>query len=165
MVDWEKEILENRQRKQQEKERREKMEEEQKTTKGANRKKAISFISDVAVPAFEKAKKMLEGDKLNMSAWYEPPQKETFIKMEVNSKDEQNTKNQKFQYLVDMEYTSSTVTPYAECTSGVRHKIENSNNNSAIPRISGELVNITVDDVCEDLMECFADFDNEDQSK
>jgi len=157
MVDWEKKISVSRQRKLQEKVRNDKRGEEHNNAIEDNRQKAILFTENVAVPAFEKAKRVLEG-KLNMSAWYEAPEEDTFIKMEVKAKDEGNTKDQKFQYLVDMEYTSSTVTPYAKCSSGVRHKIEKSNNNSAIPKMSGELINTTGDDVYEDLMECFSNF-------
>ena len=82
------------------------------------------------------------------------------IEMEVSEKEGRRAKNQPFRYRVEMEYTSSTFTPYAECSSGSRHKIEKANNNSVIPKTSGELVNITVDDIYNDLMKCFFDFDD-----
>jgi len=70
MMDWETKILENRQRKQQEKEINEKMEEDRRTAIETNRQKAILFISNVAIPAFEKAKEALESDELKMCASY-----------------------------------------------------------------------------------------------
>lgn len=161
MVDWEKKILENRQRKQQEKERNEKVEEGRETAREANCEKAISFISNVVDPAFEKAKKALESDELKMCARYTKLDGDVSIEMEVSEKEGRRAKNQPFRYRVEMEYTSSTVTPFAECSSGNRHKIEKANNDSAIPKMTGELINITEGDIYNDLMKCFAKFDDE----
>jgi len=163
MVDWEKKILENRKRKKQEKEKNEQEEKERKAAKEANRKKAISFISDKAFLAFEKAKKVFEGENLNMRARYTPSEEGTSIDMEVTKKEIRRVKNQTFRYRVEMEYTSSTVTPYAVCSLGDRHKIEKTNNDSAIPKTTGELlnINITEDDIYKDLMKCFSNFDDE----
>jgi hypothetical protein len=161
MEDWEKKILENRQQKQQEREGSEKVEEERKTATEANRKKAISFISDKAVPAFEKAKRVLEGKKLNMRVSYTPSEEGTSIEMEVRAKEIRRAKSQPFRYHVEMEYTSRLVTPYARCSSGDRHKIEKTNNNSAMSKTTGELVSITEDDIYSDLMKCFANFDDQ----
>lgn len=160
MVDWEKQILENRRRKQQEKERSQKVEEEHRTATETNRTKAISFISNVAVPAFEKAKKVLEGSKLRMCVRYTKLDGDTSIEMEVSEKEARRTKSQPFRYRVEMEYTSSSVTPYVVCSLGKRHKIEKTNNDSAIPKMSFELTNITADDIYKDLMECFSKFDD-----
>jgi len=168
MVDWKKKILENRQQKKQEKEKDEREEKERKASIEANRKKAISFISDVAAPAFEKAKKELESVGLEMRVRSYPPSEEgTSIDMEVSKKEIRRVKNQTFRYRVEMEYTSSTVTPYAVCCLGDRHKIEKTNNDSAIPKTTGELlnINITEDDIYKDLMECFSNFDNEHYGK
>lgn len=118
MVDWEKKILENRQQKQQERERGEKVEEEREIAREANSKNAISFISNVVEPAFEKAKKVIEGDKLKMRARYTKLDGDASIEMEVSEKEGRRAKNQPFRYRVEMEYTSSTFTPYAECSSG-----------------------------------------------
>lgn len=161
MVDWKKRIQENRQRKQQERENNKQKEKERKTATEANHKKAISFISDKAVPAFERAKKALEGDELKMRACYSPSENGTSIEMEVWKKEITREKPQKFLYCVEMEYTSSTVTPYAVCSPRNKHKIEKTNNDSAIPKMTSELLNITVDDIYNDIMKCFSNFDDE----
>ncbi len=166
MADWVKRILDNRKQKNQKRERDRQIENESKDNQENNRKQAIAFISNVVVPAFKKAETKLESDELKMKAWYdyEPQEEKTFIDMEVNTREEKNEKNQIFHYRIDMEYTSCSVTPYAICSIGNgqkpnKHKIEKNNNDSSIPKTTGELINITVDDIYSDLMKCFFEFD------
>jgi hypothetical protein len=161
MVNWVRKISENRLQKQQETERTEKVEEERKTAAESNRKKAVSFISDVVVPAFEKAKGELEGDTLKMCARYAKPEGDTSIEIEVRKKATTRAEHQPFRYRVEMEYTSCSVTACAVCSSGDRHNIEKTTDSSAIARTSFELVNITVDDIYNDLMKCFANHDGQ----
>ena len=159
MVDWEKKMLENRKQKQQEKENEKQEHTKREADKDANRKKAISFISEKAVPAFEKARSVLQGGKLNMHASYRKLEGDTSIEIKVSPKKITRVYHETFQYRVEMEYTSSTVTPYAVCPPQNRYKIEKTDNDSATPKLTIQLINITETDIYNDLMKHFSNFD------
>ena len=150
MIDWGKKIDEALKQKQQESEMKEQKETENMEAKEANRQRAISFISEVVVPAFAQAEKILH--KRNMFAQSNRSPDGTALLMEVHKQGELILSNQqKFTYGIAMDYDPFRITLTVECSSVRNHNIEKDGCKLDVSEINEEII-------CDDVMECFLAF-------
>ena len=123
MEDCEKKLDETIQKKQREREKNKQEEKECEVKQEANRKKAISFISDTVAPAVARATEQMHNHDI-FATWERSGNDGTSVSIEAHKQGINIPRDQIFEYRIDMYYDPHRIEPHIQCLYKGNHNIK-----------------------------------------